>query len=278
MVEPGFVQSFLLGCGVGVAAKTVVAPIQRSSYLLQFQDHLLSTGQLDKPYTGLSNVIVRVVREEGVSGLWRSSGVFRYGSSQGLNLALKEQIKATLGSTQENGLLSWHSANLASGGFAGVLSLLMTYPIEFSRARLARDLSEQRMPLMDRIIHNYRGFGAASLHIFVFRSCYFGVYDSVKPSLPSALNNTGGLFSLGFATSNAAFVVSSPILVTRLRVMRDRHTSHLQCARDLLKADGFLGFFRGATQHFLVRGIAGGLVLAGFDVAMHLYTHRHSSD
>ena len=71
----GFAENFLLsGVAAGVS-KTAAAPIERVKLLVQNQDEMIKQGRLDKPYNGVIDCTMRVMKTEGVFPFWR--GVVR---------------------------------------------------------------------------------------------------------------------------------------------------------------------------------------------------------
>ena len=71
----GFAENFLLsGVAAGVS-KTAAAPIERVKLLVQNQDEMIKQGRLDKPYNGVVDCTMRVLKTEGVYPFWR--GVVR---------------------------------------------------------------------------------------------------------------------------------------------------------------------------------------------------------
>ena len=87
-------------------------------------------------------------------------------------------------------------ANMAAGGLAGAASLLIVYPLDFARTRLAADIGKdgarEFTGLVDCIskvakaggpMALYQGFGVSVQGIIVYRGAYFGLYDTAKGAL-----------------------------------------------------------------------------------------------
>merc|ERR1712111_207823 len=137
----GFVENFLLsGVAAGVS-KTAAAPIERVKLLVQNQDEMIKQGRLDKPYTGVIDCTTRVLKTEGVYPFWRGNlaNVLRYFPTQALNFAFKDQIKSMFKTSKDAPQALKFGTNIASGGFAGTLSLLFVYSLDYARTRLAND-------------------------------------------------------------------------------------------------------------------------------------------
>ena len=82
---------------------------------------------------------------------------------------------------------------------AGATSLLFVYSLDYARTRLANDAKSatkggsrqfnglidvyRKTLASDGIAGLYRGFGPSVLGIVVYRGLYFGMYDSLKPTL-----------------------------------------------------------------------------------------------
>merc|ERR1712034_284590 len=123
----GFFESFMLsGVAAGVS-KTVAAPIERVKLLVQNQDEMIKQGRLDKPYNGVIDCTTRVLRTEGVYPFWRGNlaNVLRYFPTQALNFAFKDSIKAVFKTPKDAPSYLKFGTNIASGGAAGTMSLLL---------------------------------------------------------------------------------------------------------------------------------------------------------
>merc|ERR1719516_726189 len=137
----GFAENFLLsGVAAGVS-KTAAAPIERVKLLVQNQAEMIKQGKLDRPYNGVIDCTKRVLQTEGVYPFWRGNlaNVIRYFPTQALNFAFKDTIKAMFATPKDASNGRKFATNIASGGFAGTMSLLFVYSLDYARTRLAND-------------------------------------------------------------------------------------------------------------------------------------------
>lgn len=106
--------------------------------------------------------------------------------------------------------------NIASGGVAGAMSLCFVYSLDYARTRLANDAKAagkgggerqfnglidvyKKTLKSDGFIGLYRGFVISCVGIVVYRGCYFGFYDTLKPII---LGDDAGVllsFTLGYS-------------------------------------------------------------------------------
>jgi solute carrier family 25 (adenine nucleotide translocator) protein 4/5/6/31 len=289
-----FVEDFLLGGVAAGISKTVAAPIERIKLLVQNQGEMLKSGRLAEPYKGVADCFRRVVAEEGAVSLWRgnTANVLRYFPTQALNFAFKDKLKAMFNRKKEDGYGAWFAANMASGGIAGALSLCFVYSLDFARTRLANDNKSskgggerqfnglidvyKKTLASDGIAGLYRGFAISCVGIVIYRGCYFGFFDTLKPMLPASMQDSFvASFALGWVVTIAAGLASYPLDTIRRRMMMTsgeavKYKSSLDCAQQVLKAEGVASFFKGAGANIL-RGVAGAGVLAGFDKFKSLY-------
>jgi solute carrier family 25 (adenine nucleotide translocator) protein 4/5/6/31 len=292
----GFYEDFLLGGVAAGVSKTVAAPIERIKLLVQNQKEMLKTGKLDKPYAGVIDCFNRVSQEEGFLALWRGNlaNVLRYFPTQALNFAFKDFFRTKFGYTKEkHGYAVWFMSNMASGGLAGALSLVFVYSLDYARTRLANDNKQSKKGgsrqfnglidvytktlATDGIAGLYRGFMVSCAGIIVYRGCYFGFYDSLKPLvlIGAAKDSFIASFLLGWSVTITAGLASYPLDTIRRRMMMTsgeavKYSSSLQCASVIYKQEGMASFFHGAGANIL-RGIAGAGVLSGFDFLKDWY-------
>lgn len=117
---------------------------------------------------------------------------------QAFNFAFKDTIKDLFPSyNPKTQFWQFFATNMASGGLAGAMSLLIVYPLDFARTRLAADMgsgaSREFSGLLDCLtkvaksgggpLALYQGFGVSVQGIVVYRGAYFGLYDTAKGAL-----------------------------------------------------------------------------------------------
>merc|ERR1719412_1959005 len=243
----------------------------------------------------------RILKDEGVLPFWRGNmaNVLRYFPTQALNFAFKDKIKALFKSKKTDPAYKKFGSNIISGGAAGAMSLCFVYSLDYARTRLANDAKGakkgggerqfnglldvyKKTLAADGISGLYRGFVISCVGIMVYRGFYFGLYDTLKPML---LGEDAGMlmsFLLGYGVTVTAGLLSYPIDTIRRRMMMTsgeavKYNGSLDCAAQIMKAEGFMSFMRGAGANIL-RGMAGAGVLAGFDVMKKAYIKKVYGD
>jgi len=286
----GFFENFMLaGVAAGIS-KTAAAPIERVKLLVQNQDEMIKQGRLDKPYKGVIDCTKRVLQTEGVYPFWRGNlaNVLRYFPTQALNFAFKDSIKALFATPKDASQGRKFATNIASGGFAGTLSLMFVYSLDYARTRLANDAKgkggeRQFNGLIDVYVKTlksdgiqgiYRGFSISAVGIFIYRGMYFGLYDTLKPFLGKDASTLMS-FLLGWGVTVTSGLMSYPIDTIRRRMMMTsgggaKYKGSVDCAMQIMKNEGFMSMMKGAGANVL-RGVAGAGVLAGFDKFQQLY-------
>lgn len=288
-----FYENFLLSGAAAIISKTAAAPIERVKLLVQNQGEMIKMGRLDRPYDGVFDCTARTFRNEGILPFWRGNmaNCIRYFPTQALNFAFKDKIKALFVMNKNDPYMVNFSKNIASGGVAGAMSLVFVYSLDYCRTRLANDAKagkkggERQFTGMydvyaktiksDGFVGLYRGFVISCVGIIVYRGCYFGFYDTLKPII---LGEDPGLFisfALGYVVTITSGLISYPIDTVRRRMMMTsgeavKYKGSLDCAMKVVKTEGFMSLMKGAGANIL-RGVAGAGVLSGFDKFKALY-------
>merc|ERR1711874_802192 len=241
--------------------------IERVKLMVQNQDEMIKQGRLDKPYKGVVDCTMRVLKTEGVLPFWRGNlaNVLRYFPTQALNFAFKDKVKAVFATPKTASKATKFATNIASGGCAGTMSLIFVYSLDYARTRLANDAKGSK------------GGGERQFNglIDVYRGLYFGLYDTLKPLLLGADAGVFVSFLLGWVITVSAGLASYPIDTIRRRMMMTsgaavKYKSSLDCGLQILKNEGFMSMMKGAGANIL-RGVAGAGVLAGFDAFKAVY-------
>jgi len=289
-VKTNMVEDFLLGGSAAAISKTIAAPIERVKLLLQNQGE---SAAISKPYTGIMDVFVRVPQEQGVASFWRGNlaNVIRYFPTQALNFMFKDFYKQYLEQPRSAGFAMCLLGNMASGGAAGATSLIVVYPLDFARTRLAMDVGTGKdrefKGTIDCILKTarssgwgrggvYNGFVVSCVGIVAYRGAYFGLYDTFAGS--AAMKNAGFMykFALGYSVTVTAGLISYPLDTIRRRMMMTsgkhagKYKNSIDCGRQVLANEGAKALYKGAGSNIL-RGLAGALVLVSFDYAKNFY-------
>jgi solute carrier family 25 (adenine nucleotide translocator) protein 4/5/6/31 len=300
-IRLGFVEEFFLSGFAAVISKTLSAPIERIKMVKQNEDEMIKKGTLDRRFTSIADCARWIQTNEGFVSFWRSNftNCIRYFPTQALNFAFKGQVKKLehLKFKADDPYWLKMTKNVISGGLAGGGSLLFVYSLDYARTRLSNDLKaagstqeREYTGLIDVYRKTwaaegmrglYAGFNISFVGIFVYRGLYFGLYDSVMPLLPKDVN-IGVRFAVGYVVTVLAGLASYPIDTIRRRMMMVagadasmKYNGSLDCARYILKNEGFKSYFKGAGANIL-RGIAGAGVLSGFDTVQNYYiTYRY---
>lgn len=286
----GFLADLAAGGVSGGISKTAVAPIERVKLLLQTQDsnEKIKSGEVPR-YRGIADCFVRVAREQGVMSYWRGNlaNVIRYFPTQAFNFAFKDTFKNMFPKySPKTDFWKFFAANMASGGAAGACSLLIVYPLDFARTRLAADLGAAKKErefngLLDCLrkvatrggpLALYQGFGVSVQGIIVYRGAYFGLYDTAKGMLfeDEKKANFFAKWAVAQTVTAAAGVISYPFDTVRRRLMMQAgaaekmYAGTIDCWGKILRNEGPRAFFKGALSN-VMRGAGGALVLVLYD-------------
>merc|ERR1712232_1206871 len=139
-----------------------------------------------------------------------------------------------------------------------VLLELVVYSLDYARTRLANDAKSAKKGGGDRQFNGlidvyrktmasdgvaglYRGFVVSCAGIIVYRGCYFGFFDTLKPLVltGSMADNFFLNFCLGYAVTVAAGLASYPLDTIRRRMMMTsgeavKYRSSIHCAQVIL--------------------------------------------
>jgi len=297
-------EDFGLAGVAAVVSKTASAPIERVKMVVQNQAEMIKQGSLSKPFNGIIDCTKWIAKEEGFAAFWKSNGTncIRYFPTQALNIMFKNQIKQTpaLAKNKADSYGLTLSKNIFSGGLAGWGSSCFVYHLDYARTRLANDMKGakggkreynglidvyKKTLSSDGIAGLYRGFAISSVGIFVYRGLYFGLYDTVMPTVPEFESQSLTLsvrFTVSYIVTVVAGLASYPIDTIRRRMMMTsgqavKYNGSIDCAVQIMKNEGPMSFMKGAGANIL-RGVAGAGVLFGFDTLKEVYVKQVYGD
>lgn len=289
MASSDFVINFLAGGTSGAFAKTCTAPIERVKLLIQTQDAnpKIISGEVAR-YTGIVDCFTRVSKEQGVKAFWRGNftNILRYFPTQAFNFAFKDGIKAMFPKADKNTeFAKFFMINVASGGAAGAGSLMIVYPLDYARTRLASDVGggkQQFNGLADCLKKTvaaggigsvYNGIGVSVMGIIPYRGAYFGLFDTLSGYNPyqkseNGLMRAASKFACAQTSAIAAGYFSYPFDTVRRRLQMQSekpesewvYKGTVDCFGKIVKEEGVSAMFKGAGANAL-RTVGAALVL-----------------
>jgi len=262
--------------------------------LIKVRMQLSRSGVVGEVYQGSWDVVRRMLRNEGVRGLYKglSPALLRactYGSAR---IAMYEPIKELIaGDTPADqlGISSKMFAGVASGGLAS----FMFSPIDLLKVRMQGDKTGLRytrlFPSFLTIVREeglsgmYRGASATVGRAAVCAMVELATYDEFKTFfIKSKSWPHGDTLPTHFAASLAAgFVstcVSAPIDLIKSRMMNQPtdaagrptlYSSPLQCLRQTVSAEGMRGLYAGFGPSYLRLGPHTMLCFVAVEQARH---------
>lgn len=150
------------------------------------------------------------------------------------------------------------SKNIASGGVTGALASCLVHSLDFACTRLATDVKSTKTNVggdrkynglvdvyrktlaTDGIADLYRGFVICCVGVFIYRGCYFGLYDTFKPILVGPDANMTLLFLFGYVTTITSGLLSYPVdTIHRRMMMRSgeavKYKGSLDCMSSIIR-------------------------------------------
>jgi len=287
-----FLIDFALGGVSGTIAKTCTAPIERVKLLIQTQDAnpKIRSGEVAR-YTGIADCFIRVNKEQGFKAFWRGNltNCIRYFPTQAFNFAFKDSIKKIFPKADpKTEFGKFFMINMASGGLAGAGSLMIVYPLDYARTRLASDVGSGKAQfngLFDCIKKTvsaggmgalYNGFGVSVLGIIPYRGVYFGLYDTLREKNPyksdRGLLGIASKFAVAQFTAISAGYASYPMDTVRRRLQMQSekpveewiYSGTMDCFKKIIAEEGVTSLFKGAGANAL-RTVGSAMVLVLYD-------------
>jgi solute carrier family 25 (mitochondrial adenine nucleotide translocator), member 4/5/6/31 len=284
-----FLINFMAGGCSGAVAKTATAPIERVKLLIQTQDAnpKIISGEVAR-YTGIVDCFRRVTAEQGFKAFWRGNltNIIRYFPTQAFNFAFKDSIKAMFPKVDKNREFGrFFMINMASGGLAGAGSLLIVYPLDYARTRLASDVGvgkQQFTGLVDCLTKTvkssgigglYNGVGVSVIGIIPYRGAYFGLFDTLSGYNPYQKDTNGVLrasskFACAQFSAISAGYASYPFDTVRRRLQMQSekpkeewvYAGTMDCFKKIVANEGTGALFKGAGANAL-RTVGAAMVL-----------------
>ncbi|KAJ8915806.1 hypothetical protein NQ315_004618 [Exocentrus adspersus] len=247
----------------GAVSRTCTAPLDRLKVFLQVQPSKQRIG----------DCFSCMVKEGGVTGLWRGNGinVLKIAPESALKFAAYEQIKRLIKGNSKETLSIYE--RFCAGALAGGISQTAIYPLEVLKTRLALRKTGQYKSIADAaykiyvgegLMSFYRGYIPNILGIIPYAGIDLAVYETLKKKYfkTHSTNEQPSFWMLlacGSASSTMGQMCSYPLALIRTRLQAqvihpamDPSTVNMTGVfRTIIEKEGFLGLYRGITPNFI---------------------------
>ena len=212
----------------------------------------------------------------------------RYVQIHALNFAFNDTYRGLFNTfNPDTQFWKFFLANLASGGAAGATTLLLVYPLDFPRVRLAVDAQHRNSIGFVRWVEClYKGFGISAIGMTIYRSAYFGLYDTLKKVSRLEDKTIISRFAAAYCAMSSAVFLSNPFNVVRNKLLlkgiganrSNRNILYFEatdCFEQLMKMKGTKVFFQGVSSQ-IARGWSNAAVLVLYDELQAAFTRSRN--
>ncbi|CAG9855635.1 unnamed protein product [Phyllotreta striolata] len=284
-VSPKQIRDEFLTAGTSSALVTFIeAPMDRVKLLLQIQP-----GTDKQRYKGIVATFLRIPREHGFRTYWRGSlaKMTKAFPNAAFNFTFNSigHRMFVEGLDREKHFWSYFFRNLGVGGLAGASALTILFPIEFTITRTGADVSKQFTGPVDCVIKTlkaegpfgvYRGYMASIQGVLIYRSTYFGLYDTFKYLFTDTTKaySISLSFLIASSTTTLAAFLAYPFDTVRRRMIMQavvgkaniKYKNLPHCWKTIYKEEGIRGFYKGSLANMIL-GFGAAVLLVVFDVA-----------
>lgn len=279
----------------------VIAPLDVIKIRLQLQIHSLSDplstrGVQGPTYRGTLGTLRSIVREEGLTGLWKGNvpAELMYLCYGGVQFSTYKYTSALLESLPSPYELPGPAVSFISGATGGACATTATYPLDLLRTRFAAQGTERvytnlRASIWHIAKHEgptgfFRGLGAGVSQIVPYMGLFFASYETLKPAMansPLALPFGGSDAFAGVIASVCAKTAVYPLDTTRKRLqvqgpMREKfvhrnipmYSGVVSTLVTISKREGMRGLYRGLTVSLLKAAPAASVTMWTYERAM----------
>ncbi|KAM3865575.1 mitochondrial coenzyme A transporter SLC25A42 [Diretmus argenteus] len=283
-------NSLLSGALAGAVAKTAVAPLDRTKIIFQVSSARFSA-------TEVYWLIYRTYLKDGFFSLWRgnSATMVRVVPYAAIQFCAHEQYKGLLG-----GYFGFQGKalpplpRLLAGSMAGTTAVIVTYPLDMVRARMAvtpKEMYSNILHVFVRISQEegmktlYRGFTPTILGVVPYAGLSFFTYETLKKLHAEKSGRPKPYVIEHMAFGACAGVISQtasyPLDVVRRRMQTAGVTGHtygtiIGTMREIVAEEGVIrGLFKGLSMNWVKGPITVGISFTTFDLTQSLLAKLH---
>lgn len=261
-----FVLKYCLTVAAASVAETVTFPLDLLKTRLQVQEH-------HRPYKGMLQTAIGIVRDEGVLGLWKglSPGLLRHVVYSGCRMSFYEVIRDDVFGKNPDGVYPLWKA-IPTGMLAGALAQFLASPTDLVKVRLQMEGQRVHEGLEPRyrgtrdafrsilreggIVGLWKGWAPNCQRAALVCLGDLTTYDAAKQTILhyTRRKDDAGTHALASVFSGlVSAILGTPADVVKTRIMNQlyndghgvHYTSSWDCLTKTVKMEGFWALYKG---------------------------------
>ncbi|XP_011299597.1 kidney mitochondrial carrier protein 1 [Fopius arisanus] len=268
---------FIYGGIASIIAELGTFPLDTTKTRLQIQGQKLDKKYATLRYSGMTDALVQISRQEGIKSLYCgiSSAILRQATYGTIKFGTYYSIKQL--ATEKWGTDDLVLINVVCAAIAGSISSAIANPTDVVKVRMQVSGNETNLSLYgcfhDVYQHEgvrglWRGVGPTAQRAAIIAAVELPIYDFTKQKLiPRIGDGVGNHFISSTTASMASAIASTPIDVIRTRLMNQRRTrtsngalcphiykGSIDCFIKTCANEGFFALYKGFVPTFLRMG------------------------
>lgn len=230
------------------------------------------------PYTGPLDCFRKIVKADGVHGLYRGLPPTLVGivPEKAIKLAMNDFLREKF-EDESTGEIKWYEEIIAAAG-AGATQVIATNPMEIVKIRMQ---TQHNLPVQERLngLQIARSLG--------FKGMYYGTKSTLMRDVPYGViffptyanlklwaareDGTNSILSIiasGAAAGAiaAACVTPSDVIKTRLQMKGAKYKGIVDCYQHIVKSEGHAALIKGMGPRMMVQAPLFGITLVAFEL------------
>ncbi|XP_063983896.1 mitochondrial uncoupling protein Bmcp [Diachasmimorpha longicaudata] len=268
---------FIYGGVASIIAELGTFPLDTTKTRLQIQGQKLDKKHATLRYSGMTDALVQISRQEGFKSLYCgiSSAILRQATYGTIKFGTYYSIKQL--ATEKWGTDDLVLINVVCAAIAGSISSAIANPTDVVKVRMQVSGNETNLSLYgcfhDVYQHEgvrglWRGVGPTAQRAAIIAAVELPIYDFTKQQLISRIGDgVANHFISSTTASMASAIASTPIDVIRTRLMNQRRTftsssalcphlykGSIDCFIKTCTNEGFFALYKGFVPTFLRMG------------------------
>lgn len=276
--KAGLMLKRWVAASCAMSAAEVTLPLDTAKVQLQIQGNAPPGSAVGKPYKNLADVLIRMARSDGLTGLYRGLGpaVSRQVVYGGLRLSMYDYVRDFYHNMIQGGEGNpWMATKILAGLSTGAMAMCVAQPTDVIKIRFQAEKGRYKSPFdavkqivaADGVAGLWRGLGPNVTRNATMTACQLATYDQIKETLVqvTGMDETSSKthFSAALTAGFISVAIGSPIDVVKTRIMNSKpdpvtgalpYRSTPHAFMSMAREEGIGSFYKGFIPNYVRMG------------------------